>query len=84
MIWRPIETYKVGDWVLAYAPALGPFVGAQEREHEYWIQDSPNGWLDREDMELREFPTHWMPLPEPPVLSLTDKLDLLAEKLNES
>lgn len=52
-----------GDWVLVYCRIYGRYIGSYQRiDPEYnfgvWNDGNNSGVLP---------PTHWMPLPEPPV-----------------
>lgn len=86
MIWRPIETApKDGSDVLLHrvwglTTSLPPIVAGWFDNGADWC-----GWasFEQPDKWIEGTPTHWAPLPEPPALSLVDKLDLLAERLNE-
>lgn len=76
--WRPIETApKDGTIVLIYQPAgqWRPYRGIRGVVvcTGYWHQsgnaaDSPGFWVGKAYTKKR--PTHWMPLPEPPALSV--------------
>ena len=73
MDWQPIETAPKGTideivTILGYSPEWGV-------ETFFWAEDDgiwrvgPRG---EHCFERREWPTHWMPLPEPPRLKDTD------------
>jgi hypothetical protein len=62
--WQPIETAPEHKSVIVYAPWPDgqPFRGEAFRD---W-----NGvwrWADKNPIEPRNTPTHWVPFPEPPV-----------------
>lgn len=60
MEWQPIETApRASRAILVYC---------QERKNTYVVCHSETrGWQHfGGDGDLIEFPTHWMPLPEPP------------------
>ena len=62
MKWQPIETApKDGTWVLAYWPTMSitlyPKVAFNMGDEYGWETPDDYGQI---------FPTHWMPLPEPP------------------
>ncbi len=60
--WQPIETApKNGAAVLAWGPLNLTHV-------IYWSRDEEPGWTDG---EYTYEPTHWMPLPVPPVPAVT-------------
>jgi hypothetical protein len=70
--WQPIETApkERGRKLLLYSPAEGMAVSEWHREWESWvvIVDNVFVYVDDDDtgpLYLR-FPTHWMPLPNPP------------------
>lgn len=80
--WQPIETVPKHVDVLFYREDAGVFAGqytycaewVSEREHEEWDEEtlwSEDCWAylhdgaHRCDGDLK--PTHWMPLPKPPV-----------------
>lgn len=73
MMWQPIETApKDYSVVLLYQPAgpgtvecvgQGHRTDLREHAHNKWVFQA-NGW--------RGEPTHWMPLPSPPVVAETD------------
>jgi hypothetical protein len=55
--WQPIETAPKDGKILAYDPDFGLQV----------MVFSDGFWWDTIDSILKTIPTHWMPLPEPPV-----------------
>lgn len=74
--WFPIESLPEGRNVLLYFPYGEKGVGGMEcamvfrseldGSWSYWTHGGPNSgsdWEPRDD----ERPTHWMPLPEPPL-----------------
>ena len=69
MDWKSIETApRDGTKVLASTPAgilivWWTDVGDFDGEHKGWSADRVQSWNYQETCE--EFPTHWMPLPEP-------------------
>lgn len=69
--WQPIETApKDGTKVLCFGSLPGRkaiFIGwwADKLSSIHYVNDSP-GWYN-ENMDDRDCPSHWMPLPEPPV-----------------
>lgn len=68
--WQPIETAPEGVRVLVYMPDLN-------KVSEAWYSANTKLWpRDREFNEDGEacnlgYPSHWMPLPEPPKLEDT-------------
>ena len=62
--WQPIETApKDGTWiVICDGRHAGCFLAA------YWDGDeeAPYKWFTVDGSYHADFPTHWMPLPEPP------------------
>jgi hypothetical protein len=78
MNWQPIETApKDGTLVLLYFPG-GCFSNDGNVCVGFWSTDGSDDWFSRECdsnsmTELGDFPTHWMPIPEPP--SPTDPPD---------
>lgn len=62
--WQPIETAPIGDFILIYGEDAGePRVYAAFYDDDDWFDSEASsksltsfGW----------FPTHWMPLPDPP------------------
>lgn len=60
MEWQPIETAPKGERVLVYFPRTG------RKEAMIIAASNPTGsqWWAKHIGNL--FPTHWMPLPEPP------------------
>jgi hypothetical protein len=61
--WQPIETApKDGTKVLLFCNPCGAGVGLFHLRRKLWVLGDPNE-LEAEDII---FPTHWMPLPEPP------------------
>lgn len=62
MSWKPIETApKDGTEILLYEP------GPAYVQMGYWVRD---GWLMVDAQcggESSATPTHWLPIPEPPV-----------------
>jgi len=65
--WRPIETApKDGSDTLLYWPLAGASADRPRIRIGYWRD--PHGWVwqDRAVRSYSSFPTHWMPLPEPP------------------
>ena len=63
--WQPIETApKDGRWVLCW----GHNAGVVESMIWHWNDDSKDGnWYWYEGDCPRTQPTHWMPMPAPPV-----------------
>lgn len=62
MSWLPIETApKDGTLFVAYERGWCPWTN--DTDVVYWN----NGWWDSTDRETSMRPTHWMPLPTPPV-----------------
>ncbi len=72
-MWRPIDTApKDGTRVLLYATLFGASLGGHDLEKDYgqWViiaawDDQYGMWLD--GSQCTPVPTHWMPLPSPPV-----------------
>lgn len=66
MIWQPIETApKDGSKLLGWEPPDSIYTSPVLYAVCWW---SGNGWVrDGDDFDLVVEPTHWMPLPEPPV-----------------
>jgi len=67
-MWRPIETApKSPTWILLGGMTSGPKV---DTGHWCWTsynrsrKEYNQGWTTSPGNEV--FPTHWMPLPEPP------------------
>jgi hypothetical protein len=61
--WQPIETApKDGTWVLVWSYSRVAVSFFCEKENE-WCSD----WQDYQEHYNNESPTHWMPLPAPPV-----------------
>lgn len=62
--WQPIKTAPKREAVIIYADGI---VG--EGDWKYYGEDEDQGWwwanLD-DEYGQRIYPTHWMPLPEPP------------------
>jgi hypothetical protein len=69
MEWQPIETApKDGTWFLGFR--VSPFAECQIQVW-HWMKDilpEFQGWQNANDTcDFEEdWPTHWMPLPEPP------------------
>lgn len=70
--WQPIETApKDGTRVLLFRPRHGVVCGRWDddkyakRVRPYWSNDQERLWGTLETRDNQ--PTHWMPLPEPPV-----------------
>ena len=58
MTWQPIETAPLdGTEILAYYDQSKTY-HVMSRENDVWIDDA--------DQLVLTWPTHWMPLPEPP------------------
>ena len=81
--WQPIETApKDGSWFLGYRPDLE----AQEAV-DIWHWDAeaetdgaPGFWINAADSNLDETPTHWRPMPTPPVASASKEVtDILRQ-----
>jgi hypothetical protein len=66
MKWQPIETApKDGAWVILFVDVeLGKDCGIMTG---FYIENGEYGYWSDEEYQL--FPTHWMPLPEPPCAS---------------
>lgn len=70
--WRPIETApKDGTWFLSWEPicadmAMTCWCRRPRSQPGYWRRIAP--WLPVREMRHMP-PTHWMPLPPPPVES---------------
>lgn len=66
--WQPIETApKDGRKILLWCPTLNNMIQAQWRVHDMggeWVDIWNNDPI--EDMQGVAYPTHWMPLPNPP------------------
>lgn len=65
--WRPIDSApKDGTRLWLFWPGCGP----DDSQSVGWWHESIHGcwWMDHADTE-RQDPTHWMPLPAPPVSS---------------
>lgn len=59
MEWQPIETAPGGiTLILVFQPAHGPWRSRIKEVHGYEVEHS-HSWGN-------DYPTHWMPLPEPP------------------
>ena len=79
--WQPIETVPDDSTtpVLVWCPkahrgtpscevviiVLVPPNETHPRGHSFWTNGGPNAGSDL-DFDADEYPTHWMPLPEPP------------------
>lgn len=82
--WQPIETAPEFEPILVTAPKANrghdscevvvlvrhpEYEGPDGKLFSFWTNGGPNGgsdlWFDEE-----EYPTHWMPLPNPPVKPL--------------
>ena len=59
--WQPIETAPLGVWVLVHT-GKGHFIAFRRRDGSWFFDDGREA-----DDSLK--PTHWMPLPKPPVQS---------------
>lgn len=65
MSWQPIETAPIDEWILAYEPEqIGGEGSIIYVVHKTQL-GSRVGFFDGEGY-WQLFPTHWMPLPEPP------------------
>lgn len=56
MDWRPIETIPDGELVLAFSPGWG-IDFCRKVDGVFYVDGGPI---------FSQFPTHWMPLPQPP------------------
>jgi hypothetical protein len=56
--WQPIETYK-SEKALFYCPAIIGALHSSNNKPEYYTFDRP----------LHRPPTHWRPLPKPPLVA---------------
>lgn len=75
--WQPIETAsKDGEAVLLYKPdermvgeyMLAGYWGSWPGQADSWIacDGKPLGYFSKVIEKAQGYPTHWMPLPEPP------------------
>ena len=73
MEWQPIETAPMrGTEILLWAPKFdGPYYGRYEGK-DWWVPDDP---LNKPWTQLITPPTHWMPLPEPPLDKETEETE---------
>lgn len=58
--WQPIETAPMATWILVWAPS------SIVRSAALCQIDGRKWWTEGRSGELGFWPTHWMPLPEPP------------------
>lgn len=66
MKWQPIETApKDGTRVLLFVPPYGASTGHYRAQHN-WGETASN-WYAHSVLNKEAEPTHWMPLPPPPV-----------------
>jgi hypothetical protein len=65
--WQPIETApKDGTWILIYKPFnLCGFDDSEWFLGKYMVRWFDGYWCISQNQML-EYPTHWMPLPNPP------------------
>lgn len=73
-MWQPMKTALDGEHILLWFPNGERGIGGIEAATIYrnsdgqwdcgWTHGGPNSGSD---WELSEQPTHWMPLPDPPV-----------------
>lgn len=72
MGWQPVETApKDGTRVLMVKLGFQVCIGYWLINHGLWATTDPEDYPDEETWEAeqlgsRYYPTHWMPLPEPP------------------
>lgn len=73
LAWQPIETApRDGTWFLGYSYRRD----VQDTiEVWHWDADSDRDggggfWINAYDSNIDEYPTHWTPLPAPPVVAL--------------
>jgi hypothetical protein len=78
--WQTMESAPEGELVLCFCPGVNSgldgcevlmvFHGADDPVHasgrSYWTNGGPNGGSDF-NFDAGEEPTHWMPLPPPPL-----------------
>lgn len=58
--WQPMETApKDGRYILTWSKGGGRSIMYRSLYSDGWCEDHDGG-------EEKHFPTHWMPLPEPP------------------
>lgn len=74
--WQPIDTApKDGEWLLVYGfwypkgDYSGITLGAYLPDEEMWTFEG----------DLMDRPTHWMPLPAPPVNTSTERVNEIGE-----
>ena len=67
MGWQPIETSPAERVVIIYAPGYGVIISKRSVIYDGSVRWSGGGYLDPPPE-----PTHWMPLPDPPLDSGKD------------
>lgn len=77
MEWQPIETAPKDKEILLFCPFRGVVRGSWRRDEyakkprPYWTHDRERLWGIRGTRE--DQPTHWQPLPKPPLPSAGEK-----------
>lgn len=61
--WQPIDTAPKDNWILVWGPS-----SLVRDAHWISLPGGIEGWTEGERILTIKI-THWMPLPEPPVLS---------------
>lgn len=65
--WQPIATAPKEGWVLLVESDGEPIVGGYVDFGDDVPKGYKNGWFDNATGRYEITPTHWMPLPAPPV-----------------
>ncbi|MFL5074712.1 MAG: DUF551 domain-containing protein [Microvirga sp.] len=67
--WQPIDTAPADRDILIYVAAWGPLIARLNSEFGEWTSrmQCPVSLAEEADR-----PTHWMPLPEPPIAGAAD------------